>query len=93
MVELKAKIKIETIAWKSTTPVTELELKNGDTLRDVLNRWALLNPDIARVAYNVKEQKPTGVMAIVLNGILEQALNVKMKNGDVIALVPVIDGG
>ena len=89
----KSKVRIEVIAWKSGRPVTELPVADGTTLKEILVRWAVINPDIAEVGFNIKEQKLTGVMAVVVNDLLVTDVNTEVHNGDNIVLVPVVDGG
>ena len=92
----KGKVRLEFEAIKPGRLVLEQEIGEGTTLKTLLAELAKTHRKVVGLVFDAKSQELTGVMAIVLNGNLIQAfdgLETKLKDGDVIAFVPIIDGG
>ena len=90
------KVRIEIEPLKLQRLVLEKEIERGTTIKDLLNELSTSHQEIIDFFFDSKTQKPTGAAAIVLNGRLIQTLNgldTHIKNGDVLAFVPLLVGG
>jgi len=73
--------------------VLEKEIKEGETVKDLLNEVANTNRKFVEAGFDFEKQILTGEMSIVLNGKLINALETKISNGDVVILIPILAGG
>lgn len=73
--------------------VLEMEMKEGLSVRDVLNNMSRKHRKFVEAAFDFEKQKLTGEMAIVLNGHLLRALETKITDGDVVMIIPILAGG
>jgi len=90
------KISLEIIALKLGHLILEMGIDSGSTVKDILNDLATTHREIAELAFDLQSQKLTGAMAVILNGSFIQSfkgLETRVSDGDVIVLVPLIDGG
>lgn len=90
------KVRIEIEPLRSGRLVLERAIKEGATLKDLLNELSRTHPEVTEVFFDLQSQKLTGAAAINLNGRLIQilkGLETKLGNGDVITFVPLLSGG
>ena len=76
--------------------VLETEVPVGATIRDLLNETAGKEREVIEMAFDIKTQKLTGAVAVVINNRLIQTLeglDTRIQDGDVIALIPLLADG
>jgi molybdopterin converting factor small subunit len=99
-----SKVKIEVMPWITTecgyekqgNLMIEEEFKGGDTIGEVLRRISTTNLRLAECLFDPTTQGIHGYISIILNNRLISQLRapgVILKDGDVIRLLPTIEGG
>lgn len=76
--------------------VMEKEVRDGATVRDLLEQITSQNQEFKRVLFDAKTGRLAGYIAVILNGrFLELAggLETKLKDGDTIRVMPGFSGG
>lgn len=99
------KVRLEFLSWladaiglASTTEnaVLEPSLPDGKTVRDLFNWLADKYPRFRQVVFDAKAQQLTEQVIIFYNGRLLETvsgLDTKLNDGDILILVPPIEGG
>ena len=90
------KVRIEIEPLRLGRLILEKDIKEGATLKDLLNELSTTHPEVIEIFFDLQSQKLTGAAAISLNGRLIQilkGLETRLGNGDVIAFVPLLTGG
>ncbi len=77
--------------------VSEETLPERDgLLKDLFNRLGTRYPLFSQIVFDVRTQKPTGRVAIFLNGRsldLSSGLKTELRNGDKLIFAQIIEGG
>ncbi len=98
------RIRLEILPWVSDVfggqgsgrLVLEENIKEGATIGDLVRKLASEHQAFSDVVFDTKTDKLSGYVMIVLNDRMVEALKgleTKIKDGDIIKLLPVISGG
>ncbi len=98
------KVRLEILAWLSgqmSSPsserlILEEEVKEGETVKDLLNRLAAQHQVFREFVFDVKAQELTSVVSVIYNGrLLElvQGIQTPLKDGDNLMFLPAFSGG
>jgi molybdopterin converting factor small subunit len=90
------RIQIEIEPYRMRRLVLHQEMQDGATLKDLLRELMPTYKEAIEIAFDSKEQKLTGAVAVTVNGRLIQALggiDTRIRDGDVIALIPILADG
>ena len=96
-------IRLEILPWLSRTlsgddaarVVTQWNIADGATVRDVLDQFAAQHPPFAHNLYDDRGQIAAHVSIIVNNRLYELSggLETKLQPGDTVCLLPAFSGG
>jgi len=81
---------------QSGTVMMEEEIREGESLRSLLNRLAGRLPQLAGPIFDPETQSLSSEVAVLINDHLDhfsQGLETKLKNGDRIFIFPYLAGG
>ena len=81
---------------QSGTVMMEEEIREGESLRSLLNRLAGRLPQLAGPIFDPETQSLSSEVAMLINDHLDhfsQGLETKLKNGDRIFIFPYLAGG
>jgi molybdopterin converting factor small subunit len=99
------KIKLEYLSWLSESLeiggsgsplLQEQEVKEGSNVKDLFHDLAASNPRFAQVVFDIDLEKINEKVSILYNNHpleLENGLKTRLKDGDVLILIPIIQGG
>ncbi len=100
-----AKVRLEFLSWlagtlsdakKNKDGIVEIRTHKDESVRDVLAQMAVSHPRFGELVFDASTKKLSAKVAIFYNGgLLELAngLDTIVKDGDVITLLPPIEGG
>jgi molybdopterin synthase sulfur carrier subunit len=100
----KGKIRLELLPWVSETCgykkpgrlILEEEVEEGATTGALLRKLAAEHPALTEAIFDPSGERLSGRISIVLNGRLLNLLNgldTSVRDGDIVTLLPFIDGG
>ncbi|MDP2643526.1 MAG: MoaD/ThiS family protein [Desulfobacterales bacterium] len=99
------KVRLEFLGWVAETvdidsPPHELALEHpideGQTVCQVLNQFAVEHSRFGKLVFDVKGQKLSEDVFIFVNEfntVLADGLRTRLKDGDVLTLAPMMEGG
>lgn len=100
-----AKVRLEFLSWLAGTlgdaktgknGIVEVKTGKSTTVREVLGQMAAAHPRFGELVFDARTQKLSSRVSIFCNGrLLELAngLDTVLKDGDVLTLLPPIEGG
>ncbi|MBI2979604.1 MAG: MoaD/ThiS family protein [Chloroflexi bacterium] len=100
-----SKVRLEFLSWLANTfgiegtseeIILEAKIEGDNKVRDLLNQLASRYPRFEQIVFDTKTQKLTeGVNVFLNNHLLElmNGLETKLNDGDILTLVPPIEGG
>lgn len=100
-----SKVRLEFLAWladmlgvegTNEEIILEDKIEGDKTVRDLLSELAVRYPRFGQIVFDMKAQKLTERVSIFLNGRhleLVNGLGTKLNDGDILTLVPPIEGG
>ena len=90
------RIQIEIEPYRMRRLVLRQEMPDGTTLQDLLTQLMPTYKEAIEIAFDSNQQRLTGAVAVTVNGRLIQALggiDTRIRDGDVIALIPILADG
>ena len=99
------KVRLEFLSWlaeiidverTSEGVILEVIVESGETVRDLFSQLAIKYPRFGQVVFEQKARKLNERVNIFLDGRLLEIFNgleTKLKDGDILTLVPTIEGG
>lgn len=100
-----SKVRLEFLGWLADTlniegtgreVILEAANEGGKTVQDLLTELATKYPRFGQIVFNLKDSKLNDGVSIFLNGGHMELLNglgTKLNDGDVLTLVPAMQGG
>ena len=91
-----SKVRLEIESFKPRRLVLEKDIKEGITLKNLLNELATTHREVVETAFDLQNQELTGEVMIILSGGLIQSpngLETKLSDDDVLLSLQVLAGG
>ena len=100
-----AKVRLEFLSWLAGTlgevkagtgNTIEVRSHKGETVREVLTQMAMTYPRFGELVFDSRTKKLSAKVAVFYNGQhleLANGLDTILKDGDVLTLLPPIEGG
>lgn len=100
-----AKVRLECLSWLAGTinstkngkdGVVEIRTHKGESVRDVLAQMAITHPRFGELVFDANTKRLSSKVAVFYNGQhleLANGLDTVLKDGDVLTLLPPIEGG